>query len=142
MISSLIVELDTANNAASDNDGNHIAVHFDGDSEIASASGTPGFDLEDGNTHRVWVDYSDVTGTLSVYAAADPLATKPGSPVVSVSSLDLPAIVGSLGYFGFTAGTGSQVNNHYLESWVLSVDTGDEPRRISEGLGKTSLTGG
>ncbi len=98
---SLVVEFDTAGNAAGDTNGNHIAVHVAGDSESPIATVNAPFDLEDGGVHRVWIEYSSELDELSVYIASDPASPQPAVPTLTSGSLDLLSTIGSLGYFGF-----------------------------------------
>ena len=123
---SLIVELDTFDSGSGDIDANHVAVHTNGDSGSALASAAAPFDLEDGVTHRIWVDYSGPADTLDVYVAQSAGAAKPASPLLSLPGTDLPSIVGLQGNFGFTGATGSSgsSNNHDVHSWSLAASSG------------------
>ena len=126
-LNSLVVEIDTSNNTAGDINGNHVAVHANGDSATPLASAGAAFDLNDGASHRVWVDYSAPTETLTVYLAQDSGAAKPALPIITLNDFNLLETVGSLGYFGFTAASGGTGNNHDLQAWQLLLSVGDEP---------------
>ena len=127
---SLVVEFDTANNAAGDVSANHVAVHTNGDSETPVASADIPFDLEDGAVHRAWIEYSAANDELSVFLSADPSAPRPAAPVLTLGNLDLVSTVGSLGYFGFSAATGTNTNNHDIHAWSMDVTAGDTPLSI------------
>ena len=127
---SLVVEFDTSDNAAGDTNGNHIAVHVAGDSESPIATVVAPFDLEDGAIHRAWIEYSSQLDEVKIYLASDPAAPKPTSPVLTVGSLDLLSVIGSRGYFGFSAATGAAANNHDIHSWSLDATVGDQPLTI------------
>ena len=126
LINSLAIEMDTDQDAAGDTNGNHIAVHLAGDTDTPEATATAPFNLEDGNAHTLWVDYDGTTNTLDIYLAEPVTEELPASPLLSVSGVDLPVIVGSQGYFGFTGGTGP-AGTHDVEAWSLAVGTGSEP---------------
>jgi hypothetical protein len=88
------------------------------------AYSTPTYDLNDGTTQHVWVDYSAVTQVLAVYSSAT--SSKPASPLFTVDGQDLTEL-GSQFYVGFTAGVGGKTNIHDIEQFsfrypALDVD--------------------
>ena len=88
----------------------------------SAVTGAPGFDLEDGAPHGLWIDYDGMTDLLQVFVGVDP-TLKPSTPVVSLT-VDLPAQVGSTAWFGFGAATGALINNHDVLSLDLTTCTG------------------
>ena len=125
---SLGVEIDTYQGSA-DPSGNHVAVVRGGDVDAHLASYTPGFDLENGATHTMWVDYSASLKRLSVYVAQGVVATRPATPVLTYA-VDLPQVVGPSVNLGFTAATGGLSNAHQVTTWdftATNVNTGTPP---------------
>jgi hypothetical protein len=117
---SLAVEIDNHRKwNGTDPDGNHLAVLTQGDVSAHLLTYTPAFDLEDGATHTLWVEYDGASERLVVYLSQTP-GVKPASPVLSVT-VDLPALLGPAAYVGFSAGTGGRANNHDIENWSLFI---------------------
>ena len=130
IVNSVAIEIDNANDTSGDVNGNHVAVHVGGDSNTPLASFVPSFDLENGGTHSLYVDYSPSTQILDVFLEQGASGTKPSQPVISVPNFDLPAVVGSLAYFGFSAATGSTTNRHDIEHWSLDLVSGTSPLTV------------
>lgn len=119
IINSVAVEIDNYLNGTSDASGNEIAVILNGETTLptARAAVDPAvLDLEDGNIHTLWVDYSSNTATLLVYLAKGETATRPAEPLIRVGNINLAGIVGDQAYVGFTAGTGGLNNNYDVHS--------------------------
>ena len=128
---SLVTELDTFNNELGygDPNGNHVAVHSRGPApngpgaeddsllgvaELEDQAGNPSPLLQDGNVHRARIAY-DPGGTLSIYVDDRPL------PVLTVQ-VDLAtklALDNGKAFVGFTAATGSGVENHDILDWTF-----------------------
>ena len=117
--SSFAIEMDTFA-GGSDPGNNHIALLTNGSAAHVSVY-TPTFNLQDGQSHRMWVDYNGESNLLEVYLAENASDPQPSSPVMSISDFDLHGLVGDLAFMGFSAATGGSVNNHDVETWELSV---------------------
>ena len=117
---SLAIEIDNFQGAG-DANANHIGVLSGGDAATHLATFTPGWDLENGLSHTMWIEYDGPANQLRVFAAQGVVANRPGTPVITLS-VNLPALVGSQAWFGFSGGTGGQFNNHDIESWSLSLN--------------------
>ena len=117
---SIAVEIDNYQ-GATDPNANHLGILSGGNSTAHLATFTPAWDLEDGTSQTVWIEYDGPANMLRVYAAQGNVAQRPASPVMSLS-IDLPAQVGGQAWFGFTAGTGGVSNNHDIESWSITVN--------------------
>ncbi|MDH3469130.1 MAG: DUF1929 domain-containing protein, partial [Gammaproteobacteria bacterium] len=123
---SLAIEIDYWQDSGGDPDDNHIAVTVAGNTNNHVGSVFSPFDLEDGNSHVLWIDYDGNSDNLEIYLGQNTSDAKPALPILTIPSLDLPAIIGSRGYFGFTAATGSTSNYHDIEAWSLAVGYGGE----------------
>src|SRR5688572_25463343 len=117
---SVAVEIDNYAGTG-DANANHIAVISNGTAATHIVTATPAWDLEDGTSQSLWVDYDGPANQLRVYLARGATAQKPATPALT-ATIDLRAIVGSQAWFGFTAGTGGLNNNHDVESWSLSLN--------------------
>jgi YVTN family beta-propeller protein len=117
---SLAIEIDN-HLGTGDANANHIAVVNNGDVTTHLATFTPGWDLEDGLSHTMWIEYDGPANQLRVFAAQGVVANRPGTPVITLS-VNLPALVGSQAWFGFSGGSGGLFNNHDIESWSLSLN--------------------
>jgi len=144
ILNSLAIELDThLNSDYGDPDGNHIAVQSCGpnntstlspnsaDHNYLCASGSPaklalqslptGLSLTDGLTHTITVNYlppdscTDSCNNLSVYVDSTLILQ---TTVNLATQLNLTS--GSSAYVGFTAATGSSVQNNDIVSWTFS----------------------
>jgi YVTN family beta-propeller protein len=117
---SVAVEIDNFTGPGDPN-ANHLAILSNGSVATHLATFTPGWDLENALSHTMWIEYDGPANTLRVYAAQGIVAQRPANPVMS-ANIDLPALVGNQAWFGFTAASGGQVNNHDVESWSLSLN--------------------
>lgn len=118
---SVAIEIDNYQGGGDPN-GNHVGIVTGGDVAVHAQTYTPGFDLENGSSHTLWAEYDGTTDTLRVYLAQGIVTTRPATPVMTATGLDLPARVGGTAWFGFTAGTGGLANNHDVEAWSLTVN--------------------
>jgi hypothetical protein len=117
---SVAVEFDTWQNGEfGDPSNNYVGVLTGGNMWAHGATANPGFQLYNGSVHNAWVDYDGATNLLRVFAATT--TTKPANPLFT-QQIDLPAIVGSQGYVGFSAGTGGAVQNQSILNWDLTVN--------------------
>ena len=113
---SLGVEFDTYNNGLVDNDGNHVALDFNGTlSDTALTHITDR--LNNGSVWHAWVDYNGLTDDLQVRLSED--STRPTSATIDYTVPGgLENILGqSSAYVGFTAGTGSGYEDQDILSW-------------------------
>jgi YVTN family beta-propeller protein len=117
---SLAVEFDEYLNNGDPN-GNHIGVLTNGNVETHLAIHSPTFNLQDNVSHTAWVDYDGATKTLRVFLSQAVTAVQPATPVITLTNIDIPSLVGTAAWFGFSGGTGGLTNNHDIESWNLSV---------------------
>jgi YVTN family beta-propeller protein len=123
---SLAVEIDSYQSTG-DPDANHLGVLTGGNVTTHLATSTPAFDLEDAQSHTAWVEYDGPANTLRVYLAQTVTTQRPALPVITLSSIDLPALVGASAWFGFSAATGSSTNNHDIEAWSLNLNASALP---------------
>lgn len=116
LINSLAIELDTYA-GGTDPNANHIGILSRGFISPHLATYTPSFDLENGSTHTLWIEYDGPTNTLRVYIAQGNVSTRPTSPVITLNDVDLPAMVGSNAWVGFSGATGGSTNTHEVLAW-------------------------
>lgn len=119
LANSLAIELDTNQNGYDPN-ANHIGLNLDGDMDSVQYA-TPGFDLEDGQPHGLWIDYDGLTDQLEVYLGMDP-AVKPVAPILTAGGIDLSVQIGTSAWIGFSAATGARYNDHDIEAWTTKVN--------------------
>src|SRR3982750_3926209 len=100
---------------SSDPNANHMAILSNGNVVAHLATFTPAWDLEDGQSQTVWIEYDGPSNDLRVYAIHGNVSQRPATPVMRMT-IDLPAVVGGQAWFGFTAGTGGVANNHDIQS--------------------------
>ena len=117
---SLAVEIDNYQGAG-DANANHIAVLSGGDVATHLANFTPGWDLEDGSSHTMWIEYDGPANQLRVFLAQGIVTDRPATPAITLA-VNLPALVGSQAWIGFSGGTGGLFNNHDVETWSLSIN--------------------
>jgi hypothetical protein len=129
---SLGVEFDTFFNGATDPDGNHVGIDFNGSlNSLVTASVTPR--LNDGAVWCAWVDYNGVTDMLEV--RVDQSSTRPDSAVLTFE-VDLVSVLEQTDAFvGFTSGTGGGANDHDILNWQFSpnfdpIGGGEPPELI------------
>lgn len=74
-----------------------------------------GFDLNaTAAPKHVWLDYDGGSNTLGIYMSEGTM--KPAAPIANVT-VDIPLLLGGVGYAGFTAATGGLSNQHDILSW-------------------------
>ncbi len=114
---SLAVELDIHHNPeANDPDGNHVAVHLNGDPSTAEESATPSFDLVD--VTIFWVEYTAKKKTLRVFANTK--NRKPAKPLIKFEKSLAGLFDRKRLRVGFTAATGSDFARQRLLNWSLN----------------------
>ena len=115
---SLAIEFDTYKNSW-DPDANHIDVLLNGDVTSSVATTSSIDDLNNGDLVNVLVNYDGGTNELTVSTAID------GQPLSQVLSygVDLPSVLGSQAFVGFSSGTGGRSNAHNLTSWTFVTDS-------------------
>jgi YVTN family beta-propeller protein len=117
---SVAVEMDTYQGTGDPN-ANHLGILVNGNVTAHVATFIPGWDLEDGASHTIWVDYDGPANQLRVFIAQGNVAARPAAPVMT-ANIDLPATVGSQAWFGFSAATGGVSNNQDVQAWSLSLN--------------------
>ncbi len=117
---SVAVEIDNYQGAG-DTSANHVAIISGGDVATHISSFVPGWDLENEASHTVWVEYDGPVNQLRVYAAQGIVNQRPANPSIT-ATLDLPTIVGTQAWLGFSGGTGGLFNNHDVEAWSVSLN--------------------
>jgi hypothetical protein len=117
---SVAVEFDTFLNPGPDPDGNHVAMLSDGDVSIHIAHASPSFQLKDGVTRDVWIDYDWAADLLEVYMSAD--STRPATPMLAHAAQSYLAALGNHVYVGVSAASGGMSNQHEIhgEMWVVT----------------------
>ena len=113
---SLAVEFDTVR-SGTDPDGNHVALHLWGDSEVPLALASVGLELT-GGTRFAWVDYDGTTDAVRVFLSDRP--AKPTVPVVT-GRVDLSAMLGGAFHAGFSAASGYDHSAHDVLGWTMTV---------------------
>ena len=138
---SLAVEIDTYASTGDPN-SNHLGVTTNGVSTSHLATYNSPFTLANNVSHTAWVDYDGGANTLKVYLSQTVTTTKPASPVISLSNVDLSALVGSNAWFGFSAGISTQTNNHDVEAWDFNATASINSPPVLGALGnRTNVLG-
>lgn len=121
ILESVAVELDTYA-AGGELNANHVGVLTNGVVSNHLGVAAAPFDLENGSTHTLWVDYDGPADRLSVYLAQGVSTTKPATPLIVVNALKLHDLVGANAWLGFGGATGGSSNTHEVLAWDLSVN--------------------
>ncbi|MBB5039016.1 lectin-like domain-containing protein [Prosthecobacter dejongeii] len=116
LIESLAIELDTYA-GGTDPNANHIGVLTSGIISPHLSTYTAPFDLENGANHTLWAEYDGHTDTLRVYLAQGVVTTRPATPILTTTGLDLTSLIGPSAWVGFTGATGGSTNTHEVLSW-------------------------
>jgi glucose/arabinose dehydrogenase len=135
-LGSIALKFDTFQNTG-DLSSNFVRLLRDGSNgnPIGAGATTP-IDLNSGTPVNAWVDYDGPTNTLRLYLSTT--ATKPTAATLT-QVVDLPSILGSQAYVGFSGGTGGLTNNQDIQNWTFS-STGTAGGGGPNGTG-TGLTG-
>ena len=96
--------------------GVNVGGFGDGQSVISDVQAAIPGGFDDGNIWTAWIDYRADTNRLDVRVAAD--GVRPDLPQLS-HTVDIAAVVGPTGYYGFTGGTGSAYATHSVTAWEL-----------------------
>ena len=109
------IEFDTYRNGQNqDPNGSHIGVNLNG-SVISQTTEIPAFDLVNSSEPvKVWIDYKGASDLLQVYL--NTMSVKPLVPTLTYS-VDLPNILGSETFIGFSAATGGSRSNTEILNW-------------------------
>ncbi len=126
ILKSLAIELDTYT-GGTDPNANHIGILTNGVVSPHLNTATPSFDMENGVSHTLWVDYDGPSDTLRVYIVQGVSSTKPASPILTQTALKLASIVGPSAWMGFTGATGGSTNTHEVLSWEINLNAFASP---------------
>src|SRR5439155_484038 len=84
---SVAVEIDNYQGPGDPN-ANHIDILSNGNVVTHLATFTPGWDLEDGQSHTIWVEYDGPANERRVYAAQGIVSQRPANPVPTGLSIN------------------------------------------------------
>jgi hypothetical protein len=116
---SLAIEFDTHHNTDYKDPANtHVGINIKGNPTSVATAETP-FKINDGGIYHAWVDYDGKNDALEIRLA--PSNTRPDKALLS-HTIDLEKVVGTEGFVGFTAGTGSCVQQHEIFSFYFNTD--------------------
>lgn len=118
---SVAIEIDS-HQGPGDPNGNHLGILTNGDVVTHLATYNAPFDLENNASHTLWVEYDGVTDTMRVFLTQGVSTTRPASPVMIRTGLDLAAILGNSAWVGFTAATGGLANTHEVVAWEFEAN--------------------
>lgn len=118
---SLAVELDTRQ-GGTDPNANHVGVLTNGVVSPHLGTANSPFDLENGASHTLWVDYDGPADTLRVYLVQGVSTAKPASPLLTQTALKLADITGPQAWIGFTGATSSSTNTHEVLAWEINLN--------------------
>jgi hypothetical protein len=113
---SVDVRVRTARTTAEDPSDNYVAINQGGTRVVLVANTMLPFDLNDGLSHNMWVDYSGPARTITAYLGDS--TTKPSTPTLT-GNVDLAMLVGSTAYLGFTGATGGLTNIQAIEAMTV-----------------------
>jgi len=126
---SLAIELDTHQNTGfNDPAKNHVGISVNGDPKSVAVAEIP-FTINDGVLHHAWVDYDGKDDTLEVRVASSD--ARPSSPLLT-HKIDLEKTLGAEQFVGFSAGTGTCIQQHEIFSMFFHAD--NLPRGIDTTL--------
>jgi hypothetical protein len=116
---SVAIEFDTFANPM-DPDGNHVALLSGGNVDVHIAHASPSFQLKDGVSRNVWIDYDWRADLLEVYMAED--SARPAMPLLAHAAKTYLAALGDHVYIGVSAASGSMSNQHEIrgEAWFVT----------------------
>ena len=124
LVDSVAIEFDTWNNGfVDDNNGNHVGIDLEGDTNSVGTVTPVAPVFNDGNVWNAWVDYNGATDLLEVRVTQ--AAVRPEAATTS-ATVNLPAVLGNPGdpvqndaFVGFTSGTGCAGGDHDILSWTF-----------------------
>ena len=115
---SVAIEFDTWRNGW-DQFNDELAVTVNGDFQNQLAAAQSPINLNSGAVNYAWVDYNGATNELTVYVSDT--NQRPLSPSLT-TNINLPGIVGSQLYAGFSASNYNLPNAHRILSWSMEVN--------------------
>ena len=118
---SIGIELDTFRNVY-EQYADEITITVNGELVNPVTTIQSPFDLNNGDTYYVWVEYNGDSDVLAVYVNDE--AVRPALALLR-AELELDQIVGDQAYVGFAAATGTAFNNTYIESWNVTLEAPD-----------------
>ena len=133
---SIGIELDTFKNVY-EQWADEVTITVNGVMVTPVATTQSPFDLNNGQTYNVWVDYDGDADLLSVFVANS--AVKPQAALLT-ANIQLDQVVGNQAYLGFAAATGAAFNNTYIESWNVNLEAA-EPNPGNFALASDSFSG-
>ena len=117
---SLAIEFDTWNNGSSDrNNGNHIGININGDTNSVTLQELP-TPFNNGNVWHCWIDFDGVKKLLEVRISDQ--ASRPAKALLTHSLQLLPILQQPDVFIGFSSGTGSAGNVHDILAWQFRGD--------------------
>jgi len=112
MPNSVAIEFDTWNNInILDPDSNHVGVNTNGSVISVATISIPG-QFNDGTVWYAWIEYDGTT----LEVRTNNTGVRPAHFNLSIP-LDIPGLVGTSAYVGFTGGTGGAFGDHDLLCW-------------------------
>ncbi len=116
---SLAIEFDTHQNVGfHDPAKNHVGISLHGDPTSVATAEIP-FTINNGEIHHAWIDYDGKDDTLEIRVASN--SQRPSSPLLS-HKIDLEKELTSEQFVGFSAGTGTCIQQHEVFSMFFNAD--------------------
>ncbi len=116
---SVAIELDTHQNPGlNDPVKNHVGISLNGDPKSVAVAEIP-FTINNGEIHHAWIDYDGKDDTLEVRVASS--NTRPSAPLLS-HKIDLEKTLATEEFVGFTAGTGTCLQQHEIFSFFFNAE--------------------
>ena len=124
------IEFDTFQNTPDPN-SNHVGILTNGSVDTILDDNSVPIDIrfddaDDGILQTAWIDYDGTTLRVFIAQADEDEPDKPDDPVLVLSPIDIPAILGGTSapvddaFVGFTAGTGGGTGNYDIVNWTYS----------------------
>lgn len=119
LASTVAIEFDTHYNPGPQElEKNHVAININGE-EVSVASAEVPLKLNNGQIYHAWVDYDGKDDTLQVRVGST--NARPAEPLLS-RKVDLEKVVGSEAFVGFSASTGTCLQQHDVFSLYFNAD--------------------
>jgi hypothetical protein len=116
---SIAIELDTHQNPGfNDPVKNHVGISLNGDPKSVAVAEIP-FTINNGEIHHAWIDYDGKDDTLEVRVASS--NARPTAALLS-HKIDLEKTLASEEFVGFTAGTGTCLQQHEIFSMFFNAE--------------------
>ncbi|XP_057847606.2 L-type lectin-domain containing receptor kinase SIT2 [Cryptomeria japonica] len=124
------VEFDTTKNVEfGDINDNHVGVDLN--SLVSLQAKSAGYwtdnnqfkdlDLNNGQNIQAWIDYDHLQNEVNV-TIAEPGSHRPEKPLINAKNLSLSNIFQEEIYVGFSAATGTLVEEHYILAWSFATN--------------------